>query len=290
MADDIYKIDFNDFPPLLKEINDPPKELYIRGNLPNPADYTYLAVVGSRYHSSYGKEACESLIESIRGLPVVIVSGLALGIDSIAHASALKSDLKTIAIPGSGLNPKNIYPRTHQKLAQKIVESGGALVSEFTPDTQAAPWTFPRRNRIMAGLSAATLVIEAREKSGTLITTRLAMEYNRDVLVVPGSIFNAGSIGPLRLLKDGATPILNGADLKEALGFKTDEKDVTEKIDIDSLSGPEQEIFKLLTKNNMPRTEIFIHLKLATEDINTALTMLELRGLITETAGEMRLI
>ncbi len=290
MRDNIYKIEFDDFPPLLKEINDPPGELYLKGDLPDPTSHIYLAVVGSRHHSSYGKEACEYLIDSLRGLPVVIVSGLALGIDSIAHATALKSGIKTVAIPGSGLNPDSIYPRMHQRLAQNIVESGGTLVSELTPDTKAAPWTFPRRNRIMAGLSNATLVIEAREKSGTLITARLAMEYNRDVLVLPGSIFNPGSIGPLKLLKDGATPILNGPDLKDALGFKTDEKDFREPVDMPNLSLPEQEIYKLLSKTNLPRTEIFIHLKLPTEDINTALTMLELRGVITETAGEMRLI
>ncbi|MEX0910167.1 MAG: DNA-processing protein DprA [Candidatus Paceibacterota bacterium] len=289
MISSIKKIVFKNFPPLLKEINDPPQSLYVKGVLPDPNKYTYLAVVGSRNCSSYGQEACRHLIHSLQNLPVVIVSGLALGIDSIAHRSALESNLKTVAIPGSGLDNEVLYPRSHFNLASNILKTGGALLSELPPSTKAAPWTFPRRNRIMAGLSQAVLIIEAREKSGTLITARLAMEYNRDVLAVPGSIFNQNSTGPLSLIKDGATPIANTSDLKEALGFNREEI-VKETLNIDTLSPVEKDIYLLLQIENKPKTDLFIHLKHSSSDINTALSMLELKGLIVNTGGEIRLI
>src|SRR3989344_5297892 len=159
---EIKKLTSGNFPPQLLEIPQPPKELFI---------------VGSRKYTTYGKEACEKLIEGLRGYPIVIVSGLALGIDSIAHKKALDVGLTTIAFPGSGLDPKVLYPATNAHLAERIVEAGGAVISEFEPDFRATPWSFPQRNRLMAGISDAVLVIEAEQKSGTLITSRLATEY-----------------------------------------------------------------------------------------------------------------
>ena len=149
-------INFEEFPKLLKEINDPPKRLYVEGTLPAD-DAKWLCVVGSRKFSNYGKEVCEELIAGLVGQPVIIVSGLALGIDAIAHNAALNAGLKTIAVPGSGLDPKVLYPKSHFQLARKILEAGGALISEFEPDMVATPYTFPQRNRIMAGLCHATL-------------------------------------------------------------------------------------------------------------------------------------
>ena len=169
--------------PLL-EIPEPPKQLYIEGTLP-PPNTVLLAVVGSRKYSSYGREACEELIAGLAGSPISIVSGLAIGMDTIAHKAALGAGLHTIAFPGSGLDRKVLHPRSNIHLAGQIVKSGGALVSEYEPTFPAAVYTFPRRNRIMAGLVKAVLVIEAGEKSGTRITARLATEYNREVLAVP---------------------------------------------------------------------------------------------------------
>ena len=187
----------NEFPaafsPLL-EIPEPPEKLYYRGALPDD-DTVLLAVVGSRKYSHYGKEACEQVVKGLRGYDITIVSGLALGIDSIAHRSALDAGLKTIAVPGSGLDDDALYPREHLQLAREIVEKGGALVSEYEPDFKATTWSFPRRNRIMAGLSKAVLVVEAERPSGTLITARLALDYGRDVFAVPGSIFSETSRG-----------------------------------------------------------------------------------------------
>ncbi len=156
----------------------------------------------------------------MRGYNVTIISGLALGIDGLAHKAALKAGLKTLAVPGSGLDATVLYPRSHLQLAEEIVRNGGALLSEFKPQTQAATWTFPKRNRIMAGLSHAVLVIEAELKSGTLITSKLATEYNRDVLTMPGSIFSSTSEGPHMLIKLGATPVTASEDILRTLGIE----------------------------------------------------------------------
>jgi len=289
---DIYKIKPADFPLNLKEITDPPKILYAKGKIPDPEKFVYLNVVGSRHYSDYGQEVCEHLIGGLTGLSVVIVSGLALGIDTIAHQSALASNLPTVAVPGSGLDPKIIYPRTNRKLAETIVEKGGALLSEYEPEMIAAPWTFPKRNRIMAGLCQATLIVEAREKSGTLITARLAMEYNRDVLVVPGSIFNKNSFGPHILIRDGAIPITNISDLKEVLGFTEDEisdgQEFENIADLD-LSEIEAKICELIARSPVDKDDLTEKLKLSATEVSIALSNLELKNLISEIDNEITL-
>jgi DNA processing protein len=274
-----------DIPPQLLEIPEPPKSLYIEGELP-PDSYSVLAVVGSRKYTSYGRDVCRELITSLRGYPVVIVSGLALGIDAIAHLAALEAGLPTVAFPGSGLNPQVLYPAQHFSLAQKIIESGGALVSELEPTERAAPWTFPKRNRLMAGYSKAVLVIEAEEKSGTLITARLATEYNRDVLAVPGSIFSASSRGTNFLLRQGATPIRDKHDLLEALGFKKEAENATHE-DSENLSDQEKRILELL-REPLPRDELTRVLELPAHETNVLLSILEIKGYITESMGEIR--
>ncbi len=150
---------------------------------------------------------------------VSIVSGLAIGIDTIAHKAALKAGLHTLAVPGSGLDRKVLYPSVNRTFADTIIEKGGGLLSEFEAEFISTPWAFPKRNRIMAGLSHSILIIEAEKKSGTLITARLATEYNRNVLTVPGSIYSKNSEGPHLLMRLGATPITCPEDLHEALGF-----------------------------------------------------------------------
>src|SRR3989344_2642579 len=179
----------NLFPRRLREIPDPTEKIYLKGTLPSE-DHKWLCVVGSRKYSSYGKEVCEKLIEGLRGYPVVIVSGLALGMDAIAHRAALSAKLHCVAVPGSGLDPSVLYPATNRRLADEILKAGGVLLSEFEPNFRATAWSFPQRNRIMAGLSDAVLVIEAEKRSGTLITARLATAYHRDVFTIPGSIFS----------------------------------------------------------------------------------------------------
>jgi DNA processing protein len=276
---------FGDLPEKLLEINDPPKELNIIGEFPK-GNYKYLAVVGSRKHTNYGEAVCEKIISELAPYPIVIISGLALGIDSVAHTTALKHGLKTIAIPGSGLSEKVLYPRSNVGLAKEIVKHGGCLLSEFKPDTRGALWTFPRRNRIMAGLSDAVLLIEAEEKSGTLITARLAMDYNRDVLVIPGMITSSASFGTNKLLKDGAHPCLGSKEVLEILGFKEQEK--IEK-GYDDCMAEEKVVLELLFE---PKSkELLLHeYSGSSSELNTLLSLLEIKGHIKEEMGEIRRI
>ena len=273
----------SDWPELLLEINDPPKKLYIKGTLPGD-DFIFLSVVGSRKYTNYGKTACETLIEGLRGQPVVIVSGLALGIDSIAHKKALEVGLTTIAIPGSGLDESVLYPSTHKNLARQIVEKGGCLISEFEPDFKATAYSFPQRNRIMAGISRAVLVIEAEKKSGTLITARLALDYNRDVFAVPGPIFSANSEGTNMLIKNGASPITSVADLLLELELK----ESTPEDKFADCSEEERKIIELL-KNPMTRDELIRESGFSSQDAQVLLSVMEIKGIIEESMGEIRI-
>ncbi len=274
------------FPPLLKEMVHPPKCIHIRGVMPSH-EHIFLTVVGARRFSSYGKEVTEKLITSLRGLPVVIVSGLAFGIDAIAHRTALEVGLPTIAVPGSGLDDSVLYPRENVGLAEEILRRGGALLSHFDNTMPAAPWTFPDRNRIMAGLSHATLVIEADLRSGTLITSKFAGDFNRNVLAVPGSIFNSKSAGPHMLIKTGATPITCGEDLITALGFKGQTK--LDLVDPKDLTAEEKLILSALT-NPLSRDELCSTLNLDATEINISVSMLEIKGLIEEKMSKLQIV
>jgi DNA processing protein len=270
--------------------------MYARGRFP-PGTHTYITVVGSRRHSEYGKQACQSLIRSLSGLPVVIVSGLALGIDSIAHRTALESGIPTVAIPGSGLDEASLYPASHANLAREILSKGGALLSPFPDGTLAANWTFPTRNAIMAGISQATLVIEAERKSGTLITSKHAGDFSRDVLAVPGSIFSRQSDGPHMLIRSGATPVTNGDELREALGFPAlDEntsnpatKDLFPSIRKTGLSSDETKIIDLLEREPLSRDDLFSRFEGSIQDFNAALSLLEIKQLVAEKCGRIML-
>ncbi|MFA6050084.1 MAG: DNA-processing protein DprA [Candidatus Paceibacterota bacterium] len=283
----ISKLEKGSFPLELFEIPEPPKELYVRGDLPPPT-YIRLAVVGARKFTSYGKEACRKLILGLQGSPVTIVSGLALGIDVIAHEAAIEAKLPTIAIPGSGLGEKVLYPRSNVALAHKILRSGGALLSEMAPEERAQIWSFPRRNRIMAGISKAVIVIEAERKSGTLITARLATEYNRDVLTVPGSIFSANSEGPTLLMRLGATPVATSADILDALGI-TGKPQVKQKGLFDDLGNNEMIVYKHLS-SPLSRDELLAATELSLENLNSAITLLELKGAVKESQGKVFIV
>ncbi len=276
------------YPSYLAEIPEPPAKLFIEGTLPGP-DYHLLTVVGSRKFSQYGREVCEKLIDGLRGYPVAIVSGLALGIDTIAHQAALKACLPTIAFPGSGLDRKVLHPHSNRRLADEIVAAGGALVSEFEPKMPAGLHTFPRRNRLMAGLAEATLVIEAGEKSGTLITARLALDYNREVLAVPGSIFSPSTLGTNELIRRGATVVTKSEHILDV--FDLVQVGVTTQASLfDNVSDKEKIILELLAIEPLPRDEVIARSELATGDANATLAMLEIKGVIIESLGEIRLL
>lgn len=291
------KIETISLPHLLGQISDPPKKLYALGNtsLFEDDSLKFLCIIGSRRYSSYGYDAVRQIIQSLKGHPVAIVSGLALGIDSIAHTAAIEVGLPCVAVPGSGLNPDVLYPRTHLSLAESIIKNGGVLVSEFEPEFRASPWSFPMRNRIMAGLSHVVLVIEGEEDSGTLITARLALDYNRDVCALPGSIFSETSKGPLSLIKGGAVPICSPEDLHRLLGLKTDLilEDAPEKAEeyirekIDRCSDEEKNI---MNKLNEPKTrdELLAETGIELSKLQISISMLEIRGLIIEEYGYIR--
>lgn len=273
----------------LLELHDVPENLYVAGTLPDVALDEFgratpriLSVVGSRKHSTYGKIAAEKLISALQGEKVVILSGLAFGIDAIAHDNALKHSLITIAIPGSGLDARVLYPNIHLSLAEKIAEAGGALISEFAPNMQAAQWTFPARNRLVAALSDAILVVEAAEKSGALITARQGLELGRDIGAVPGEIISETSHGTNSLIHDGAALIGNADDLYSLLHLTRKETAVAhdytddEKNILDMLNEPMEKDL-LLIRSSMPP-----------EQFLTVLSSLEMKGCIQDTFGEVR--
>ena len=282
---DIKVLIFGEFPKLLKEITDPPKHLFIRGDFPDEKENKFLCVVGSRKYTLYGKEVCKKIIEGLAGYPIVIVSGLAIGIDSVAHNSALNVGLKTIAVPGSGLDDSVLYPSLNKNLAKKILEKGGALISEFESNFRATPWSFPQRNRIMAGISHAVLVIEAEKISGTLITSRLATEYNRDVFTVPGSIFSKNSEGPHMLIQTGATPITCSSDILVALNIEN-EKNKNKKNLFENLSKDEITVINLLIEP-LIKDELIRKLSMPISSVNILLSAMELKGLISEKMGKI---
>jgi len=201
------------YPRLLTEIHSPPEMLYVKGTLLEE-DEAAVAIVGTRAATPYGLGVAGRLAEELAGCGITVVSGLAEGIDAAAHEGALRAGGRTIAVVGHGLS--RIYPPQHKKLAERIAESG-CVVSEFPMEEKPNPWNFPKRNRIIAGLSLGTLVVEAPFKSGALITARYAMEQGREVFAVPGPVSSRQSEGTLALLKDGAKLVCKVEDILEEL-------------------------------------------------------------------------
>ncbi len=285
MSNELKRLTNADFPPLLFEIADAPTQLTLRGTLPDFKTCKLLAVVGSRTCSAYGKQVLRYLIQGLRGYPIVIVSGLAYGIDAEAHKAALENGLTTIAIPGSGLDWDVLYPRAHVFLAKEILEKSGALLSEFDFSTTARDYTFPQRNRIIAGMSHATLIVEAKERSGSLITARLTTEYNRELLVVPGSIFSEESKGVHQFLKLGATPITESADILRALGIE--KRVVGQSTPRTDVSPAEKAVLEILS-TPCTRDELISQLDGTTSETNILLSTMEIKGLLVEEFGVVR--
>lgn len=290
----IEQKDFASHPLLsrLLELHDIPKQLYIEGTLPEVTLDEYgratpriLTVVGSRKNTTYGKQALDMLITSLKDEPVIILSGLALGIDGLAHKAALTNNLTTIAIPGSGLDAKVLYPSSHRHLAKDIIAYDGALISELEPTTPAAPWTFPQRNRVMAALSDALLIIEAEEKSGTLITARLALELGRDIGAIPGEIFSPTATGTNTLIHEGAYPITSASDLFSLLHLSQKEDSAVEHEK--EFEGNEKIIMDLL-REPVDKDTLLQKTNLSFTDFLTAFSSLEINGYLQESFGEVR--
>ena len=280
----IRQIEFDEFPPLLREIPDLPRSLYIRGVLPSEPQ-VFLCVVGSRACSPYGKRLVQSLILGLTGYPVTIVSGLAMGIDAEAHKAALDAGLTTVAVLPSSCDDASIYPSINHALAQKILARGGALISEYKAPTKPMRHSFAERNRIMAGISLATLIIEAEEKSGTLITARLALDYNREVLAIPHEIGKVSGAGVNRLIREGATLVRSSEDILTALNIKHEEKSDDASFPTD-LHKSELKILELLTEP-LVKDEMIERLELNAQEISIMLSSLLIRGLIRERLGKI---
>jgi DNA processing protein len=205
-----------DYPQELLTIHDAPECLFVRGSIPA---FPAIAFVGSRRNTSYGKRVIETLLDPLAHYGLTLVSGLALGIDGLAHERALEKGMPTVAILGTGVDDESIYPREHYVLAQRILAAGGALVSEYPPGTSSRKEHFPQRNRLIAGMSLATIVIEAGMDSGSLITARLALEQGREVLAVPGPIWSPASFGCHQIIKLGARLCESSQDILDALAL-----------------------------------------------------------------------
>ena len=269
-----------EYPALLKEIHDAPAILYINGKLPwkNDGNDWAMGIVGTRKPTHYGKEVARQFGEELASGGAIVVSGCAVGIDREAHVGALRGHGKTVAVIGSGLDRESFFPQANWAIAETIAKEGGAVISEYPPGTPALPHHFPERNRIIAGLSQGVIVVEAQEKSGALITARLALGENRDVFAVPGPITSLTSRGPNILLKEGAAPALSAADIFEAYGRT---KEISETAET-ALAGLDKEIFGLLASPHS-LDELKQALGAETSAIQASLALLELQNKIHET-------
>jgi len=276
-----------DYPSLLKEIPDFPPILYVRGNFTGWNEKPLLTIIGSRRHTNYGRQVAEKFATEAVQAGFVVVSGLAFGIDSDAHQSALNAHGETIAVLGSGIDDSHISPQSHLALARLVMQNG-ALVSEYPPGSEANKGTFPARNRILAGLSSGTLVIEAAEKSGTAITVRLALDYNREVFAVPGSIFSPLSTGCHQLIRQGSKPVVSMADILEEYPsfISSQSAESAEKIAPKDLSPDETMLWNILSHEALHIDMILKRSTLETTQTMAELTLLELKGLIKNVGGQ----
>lgn len=266
----------NDFPPLLRQINDAPKRLKYLGQRPD-SKADYFAIVGTRHMTPYGKNVAYDFAHAL-AKRFVIVSGLAYGIDAVAHRAALDAGGKTVAVLGSGLN--KITPPCNLGLAKEI-QKNGSIISEYEDDFGPFKGTFPQRNRIIAGMSIATLVIEAPERSGALITARLALEYNRDVFAIPGNITQETSKGTNKFIRDGkAFPTTCVQDIFDYLELSSPPQNSATKSQEHALSTDEESVYSLLKNSHMSIDDLVAETGLQTSRINTVLSLLELKGLI----------
>ncbi len=257
-----------------RHMPDPPKQLYYKGSLDDFATQPRLAVVGSRMASPYGRAVTTKLVHELAGYGVVIVSGLALGIDSIAHQAAVEGRGATVAVLACGLD--RIYPASHTQLARRLLERGGALMSEYPEGTTPLKHQFIARNRLIAGLSDAVLIPEAAEKSASLYTVNFALEQGKTILAIPGNITSPTSVGANNLIKAGAVPVTTAEDILQAIGLEPEE--LTHK----PIAATEQEaiILRLLQQGITEASLLLQESKLEAATFNQTLSMLEITGKI----------
>lgn len=300
LGGDILLLDDGVYPSLLREIYDPPIVLYVKGAWAECLDQPCIGVVGSRKCSTYGQNAANMLARDLAQRGLTVVSGFARGIDAAAHRGALEAGGRTVAVLGTGID--EVYPRDHKKLAEEILAKGGALVSQFPLGTPPVSENFPYRNRIISGLSLGTVVVEAAENSGSLITARLAMEQNREVFAVPGNITSRNSFGTNYLIKGAGAKLVQqwqdiAAELPQDVAARLLPPPVTEKRTQPSLaeklafvpeglSQTETSVFRLLSHDNPAHIDWLVDkCKLPISDLTAALLALEMRELVRALPG-----
>ncbi len=287
----IKKSDFDGtFLERLKFFNDCPGEINYLGNLDFfKNEKKYILMVGSRKHSKYSEEALEKIISELGGYDLILISGLALGIDSLVHKLALKFNLKTIAIPGSGLSKEVLYPGSNFYLAEEILKKNGLLISKFDNNFRAQKWSFPSRNSLMVELADFVLIVEAGLNSGTLITANMAIEKGKDLGVVPGSIFSEFSKGSNKLLKEGAIPIFSGNDILEYFDLDLEslpkQKNFFEEFELTEM---EKKVIGLL-KEPKSKEEILMEINIEMKELNVIISLLEMKGLIKKYLNKYRI-
>jgi len=272
-----------EYPVLLRYIYDPPPVLYVRGEL-DPAALQTIAVVGARKATPYGLAVAEKLGRDLARKGFLVVSGMARGIDSAAHRGALAGGGKTLAVLGCGLNV--VYPRENRRLMEEIA-ANGAVISEFPMDSGPAGWHFPRRNRIISGLSRGVVVVEAAEKSGSLITVDCALEQGREVFAVPGPVTGKLSRGPHNLIKMGAKLVDNVGDILEELGIMPDtpKKDENNAHTIKGLNDAEKKLYSLLSLDPVQSEELIQRTGMTGQEVTATLLGMEIRGLVKQLPG-----
>lgn len=279
----ILTINDEKYPKLLKEIWNPPAILYVRGELPRDDGFN-LAVVGTRKISTYGRQITSILTGELVKNGFNIVSGLALGVDALAHQTAVTAGGKTVAVLGSGIDDQSVYPVQNRYLASRIIETGGAVISEYPLGTIALPQNFPHRNRIVSGLSLGTLVVEAAEESGALITAHSALEQNREVFAVPGSIFSPTSVGPNKLIKMGAKAVTSVEDILETLNLVHAADFIQNKKTIPA-TPEEEKILENLSAEPTHVDKIIFASGLDAARVGAILTLMEMKGMVKNLGG-----
>lgn len=275
-----YEDDY--YPELLRQISDPPMSLFYQGNKDLFNAKYNVAVVGSRKCSATGKAVLTKIISEFKNTDLCITSGLALGIDETAHQAALDNGLSTIAVLGSGL--KNIYPSKNKKLYRDIIENNGLVISEYPIFAEPASYHFPQRNRIVSGMCPCTLVAEAALKSGALITARLCLEQNRELMCIPGAISNPATEGIYKLLKEGAGIVTDGEDILNIMCWQLNKIEKKEE-QLSNLSKEEEIVFSALKQDSMNLDELAIKTGLQVDDLMIILTRLEIEDFILQTEG-----
>ncbi len=273
------------YPKILQEIFNPPALLYIKGDIKNLNNKFNLAIVGTRKISTYGQRVTPEIVKPLVQNGFAIVSGLALGIDALAHQSALEAQGKTIAVLGSGLDKKSIYPYSNRYLAQNILENQGTIISEFPIGTLPLKHNFPTRNRIIAGLSLGTLVIEAAESSGALITAYCSLEQNREVFAVPGPLYNRQSLGTNKLIQKGAKLVTSHHDILEELNLQEIKNYITNQKILPE-TDEEKKIIEYLNQEPTHVDQIIKKSELPTSQVVSTLSLMEMKGLIKNLGGQ----